>query len=116
MKILSIDHIQIALPPSGEDKAQAFYGDLLGFNEIPKPPQLAKRGGAWFQSENAQLHLGIELDFCPARKAHPAFIVDDLGALIHRAQHAGFETDTTQPPLDGYKRAHVFDPFGNRID
>jgi hypothetical protein len=63
-----------------------------------------------------QLHLGVEADFRPARKAHPAFIVDDLDSLIVGAQHSGYETDTSQPPLDGYKRAHVFDPFGNRIE
>lgn len=116
MKILSIAHIQIAIPPGEEDQARVFYRDILGFNEIPKPAELAKRGGAWFQSESAQLHLGSEQDFHPARKAHPAFIVDELDMLITKAQGAGFETDTTQPPLDGYKRAHVFDPFGNRIE
>jgi hypothetical protein len=63
-----------------------------------------------------QLHLGVEADFKAARKAHPAFIVSDLDTLIATAQNAGYETDTSQPPLDGYKRAHVFDPFGNRIE
>ena len=116
MKILSIDHVQIAMPAGEEDKARAFYINTLGFTEIPKPAELARRGGVWFQSENVQLHLGVENDFRPARKAHPAFIVDDLNALIAKAQSAGYETDTSQPPLDGYKRAHVFDPFGNRIE
>jgi catechol 2,3-dioxygenase-like lactoylglutathione lyase family enzyme len=116
MKILSIDHVQIAMPAGEEEKARGFYINLLGFSEIPKPPELAKRGGAWFQSESVQLHLGVEADFKPARKAHPAFLVDDLGSLITKVQKAGYETDTSQPPLDGYKRAHVFDPFGNRIE
>jgi catechol 2,3-dioxygenase-like lactoylglutathione lyase family enzyme len=116
MKILSIDHVQIAMPSGEEERARGFYVNILGFTEIPKPAELAKRGGAWFQSENVQLHLGVEQDFRPARKAHPAFIVDDLDMLITNAQSAGFETDTTQPPLDGYNRAHVFDPFGNRIE
>lgn len=116
MKILSIDHVQIAMPAGAEESARAFYRDILGFTEISKPVELAKRGGAWFQSENAQLHLGVEHDFHPARKAHPAFIVDALDTLVTKAQRAGYETDTTQPPLDGYKRAHVFDPFGNRIE
>jgi hypothetical protein len=80
---------------------------LLGFAEIPKPAELAKRGGAWFESGNVQLHLGVEADFKPARKAHPAFIVDDLDSLVANAQAAGYETDTSQPPLDAYKRAHV---------
>jgi catechol 2,3-dioxygenase-like lactoylglutathione lyase family enzyme len=116
MKILAIDHIQIAMPAGEEESARAFYVGLLGFSELPKPPELAKRGGAWFQSGHVQLHLGVEADFRPARKAHPAFIVSDLDSLIANAQIGGFETDTSQPPLDGYKRAHVFDPFGNRIE
>jgi catechol 2,3-dioxygenase-like lactoylglutathione lyase family enzyme len=116
MKILSIEHVQLAMPSGEEDKARAFYASILGFTEISKPAELAKRGGAWFQSEGVQLHLGVELDFHPARKAHPAFLVDELDALITKAANAGYETDTSQPSLDGYKRAHVFDPFGNRIE
>jgi len=116
MTILSIDHVQIAMPAGEEQKARAFYVDVLGFIEIPKPAELAKRGGAWFQSQSVQLHLGVEADFKPARKAHPAFIVSDLDALIVKVQAEGYDTDTSQPPLDGYKRAHVFDPFGNRIE
>ena len=128
MTILSIDHIQLAMPAApagGEEKSRAFFINILGFHEIPKPAELAKRGGAWFQnvptavelpSGTVQLHIGVEADFRPARKAHPAFIVDDLDSLIAKVQSAGYETDTTQPPLDGYKRAHVFDPFGNRIE
>ena len=116
MKILSIDHVQIAMPAGEEEKARSFYVEQLGFTEIPKPPDLAKRGGAWFQAGSVQLHLGVESDFRPARKAHPAFVVDDLEAAISNVQRAGYETDTSQPPLNGYKRAHVFDPFGNRIE
>ena len=116
MKILSIDHIQIAMPPGEEAKARAFYVNVLGFTEIPKPPELAKRGGAWFESGTTQLHLGVEPDFHPARKAHPAFVVDDLDTLLAKIQAAGFEVDASQPPLDGYKRVHIFDPFGNRIE
>jgi catechol 2,3-dioxygenase-like lactoylglutathione lyase family enzyme len=116
MKIHSIDHIQIAMPADGEEKARGFYVELLGFTEILKPPELAKRGGAWFQSGGVQLHLGVEPDFRPARKAHPAFIVDDLEALIAKIKNAGYETDTSQPPLDDYQRVHIFDPFGNRIE
>jgi catechol 2,3-dioxygenase-like lactoylglutathione lyase family enzyme len=116
MPILSIDHVQIAMPAGQEDQARAFYVDVLGFTEIPKPPDLARRGGAWFQSQNVQLHLGVEADFKPARKAHPAFLVSDLDLLIAKVKGSGYEMDTSQPPLDGYKRAHVFDPFGNRIE
>ena len=116
MKILSIDHVQIAMPPGGEEKVRAFYIDLLGFTEISKPPELAKRGGAWFESGTTQLHLGVEPDFRPARKAHPAFIVDTLDALLEKIRAAGYEIDSSQPPLEGIKRAHIFDPFGNRIE
>jgi catechol 2,3-dioxygenase-like lactoylglutathione lyase family enzyme len=116
MSILSIDHVQIAIPFGEEDKARSFYINVLGFAETPKPRELAKRGGMWLQSKNVELHLGVEDDFHPARKAHPAFIVSDLQNLIDKAQIAGYETDTSQPALEGYKRAHVFDPFGNRIE
>jgi len=116
MKVLSIDHVQLAMPIGEEEKARTFFINILGFHEISKPAELAKRGGAWFESENVQLHIGVEVDFHPARKAHPAFLVDDLDSLIANAQSAGYETDINQPPLEGYKRAHVFDPFGNRIE
>jgi catechol 2,3-dioxygenase-like lactoylglutathione lyase family enzyme len=116
MKILSIDHIQLAMPAGEEEKARVFFVNLLGFREIPKPPELAKRGGAWFEAGTVHLHLGAETDFHSAQKAHPAFVVDDLDGFIAKVQSAGFETDTTQPLLNDYKRAHVFDPFGNRIE
>lgn len=116
MTLLSIDHIQIAMPAGKEAAARAFYAGLLGCAEIPKPASLAGRGGAWFQSGSIQLHLGVETEFRPARKAHPAFLVPDLESLIAKIREAGYETDTTQPPLEGYKRAHIFDPFGNRIE
>src|SRR6266545_2557715 len=96
MTILSVDHVQIAMPAGEEEKARAFYVNILGFVEIPKPAELAKRG-AWFQSQNVQLHLGVETDFKPARKAHPAFVVSDLDLLITKVQVAGYETDTSQP-------------------
>jgi len=104
------------MPAGGEEEARAFYINLLGFTEIPKPPELAKRGGAWFESGSTQLHLGVESNFRPTRKAHPAFIVDHLDELLANIQAAGYEVDSSQPPLNGYKRAHVFDPFGNRIE
>jgi catechol 2,3-dioxygenase-like lactoylglutathione lyase family enzyme len=116
MKILSIDHVQLAMPANGEESARAFYIDVLGFIEIPKPAELAKRGGVWLESESVQLHLGIEPNFHPARKAHPAFLVDNLKSLLAKVQGAGYEIDTSQPPLHGFKRAYVFDPFGNRIE
>jgi catechol 2,3-dioxygenase-like lactoylglutathione lyase family enzyme len=116
MKILSIDHVQIAIPVGREDRARRFYVGMLGFVEIPKPPELAERGGLWLQAGNVHLHLGIESDFHPAGRAHPAFLVDELGALVEKLQISGYTTDTSQPPVEGYKRAHIYDPFGNRIE
>ena len=116
MNIHAIDHVQLTMPAGDEDKARAFYVDVLGFEEIAKPPQLAARGGAWFEAGLVQVHLGVETDFRPARKAHPAFLVRDLQALIKKMQAAGCEVDRSQPPLDGYERIHVYDPFGNRIE
>jgi catechol 2,3-dioxygenase-like lactoylglutathione lyase family enzyme len=116
MRILAIDHVQLAMPAGEEEKARAFYGGILGLKETPKPPELAQRGGVWFQNEGVTLHLGVESDFRPARKAHPALVVDDLEAFLQICLANGIETDASQPPLDGYKRAHVFDPFGNRIE
>lgn len=116
MPILAIDHVQIAMPAGEEELARAFYVGVLGFSEIPRPAELAKRGGVWFHSEAVHLHLGVETDFKPARKAHPAFIVSDLEALLARVREAGLETDTSQPQVDGTRRSHIFDPFGNRIE
>jgi catechol 2,3-dioxygenase-like lactoylglutathione lyase family enzyme len=116
MTILALDHVQLSMPAGGEDRARRFYGELLGFIEIPKPASLAGRGGLWLRQGTAKIHLGIEPDFRPLKKAHPALLVDDLAALIAYLQSAGWEVDTSQPPLDGYKRAHVLDPFGNRLE
>jgi len=116
MKIISFDHVQIAMPAGGEEKAREFFAGVLGFQEIPKPVELANRGGAWFQAGTVQLHLGVETDFRPARKAHPAFVVDDLDDWIEKMRSAAVQLDLSQPPLDGCKRVHIFDPFGNRIE
>jgi catechol 2,3-dioxygenase-like lactoylglutathione lyase family enzyme len=116
MTIYAIDHVQLSMPAGEEERARAFYVSLLGFSEVPKPAELAKRGGAWFEQGAVKLHLGIEADFRPLQKAHPAFLVDDLSVLIARLQANGCDVDTSQPPLDGYRRAHVLDPFGNRLE
>ncbi len=116
MKIYAIDHIQIAMPPNEEERARAFYGAVLGLKEVPKPAELAKRGGVWFEQGTAKIHLGVEKDFKPARKAHPALLVDDLSALVAHCLKAGFHVSAEQPPLAGYYRVHVADPFGNRIE
>lgn len=116
MKFLTIDHIQLSMPAGEEDKARAFYVGLLGFTEVPKPAELAKRGGAWFEQGTVKIHMGVEENYHALKKAHPALIVDDLTALIAHLQNASYEVDTGQPPLEGYKRAHVLDPFGNRLE
>lgn len=89
MPIRHIDHILIAMPAGREDEARAFYHGILGLTEKIKPPQLVARGGGWFQSGMLEVHLGVEKDFTPARKAHPAFIVDDLAGMVEKAMAAG---------------------------
>jgi catechol 2,3-dioxygenase-like lactoylglutathione lyase family enzyme len=116
MNILAIDHVQLAMPRGEEEMAREFYAGVLGFTEIQKPAELAQRGGVWFESGSARLHLGVETDFRPARKAHPALQVDRLEEFIARLRGAGLPVDTEQPPLAGYRRVHVSDPFGNRIE
>lgn len=103
------------MPEGGEDKARAFYRDLLGMTALTKPPGLAKRGGCWFASGSVQIHLGVDKDFRPARKAHPALRCGDYERLTARLQKAGIETDVdTNNP--GVGRCYIHDPFGNRIE
>jgi catechol 2,3-dioxygenase-like lactoylglutathione lyase family enzyme len=110
-----LDHVQLAMPPNGEDAARAFYRDALGIDEVAKPPHLAARGGCWFERGALKVHLGVEADFRPARKAHPAFIVSDLATLIATLKSHGYSVVEDQP-LEGYDRVYVDDPFGNRIE
>ena len=115
MRITGIDHVQLAMPAGREDEARRFYGEVLGLPEQPKPPNLAKRGGCWFGGDAAVVHLGVEQDFRPARKAHPALLVEDLPGLVRRLGEAGIEV-VEDEPLPGYDRVYVADPFGNRIE
>ncbi|GLS17522.1 glyoxalase [Labrys miyagiensis] len=115
MPLLAIDHIQLAMPAGQEAAARRFYQDLLGLAETPKPPALAKRGGCWFEQGSVRVHLGVEAEFRPARKAHPAFLVDDLASLIQRLREAGVGA-IEDKALPGYERCYVADPFGNRIE
>ena len=115
MTIVAIDHVQLAMPPGREDEAVAFYEGLLGLTNVAKPPHLAARGGCWFEAEGVKLHLGVEADFRPARKAHPALLVADLPGLVARLA-AGGVVARTDEPLAGYDRVYVDDPFGNRIE
>ena len=115
MRILGIDHIQLAMPAGGEPAARGFYTGVLGLPELPKPTDLAKRGGCWFGSADVRIHLGVEGDFRPARKAHPALLVSHLHELLERCRRAGC-TVVADEPLEGRPRAYVSDPFGNRIE
>jgi catechol 2,3-dioxygenase-like lactoylglutathione lyase family enzyme len=115
MKVYAIEHVQLAMPAGREDAARAFYGGVLGIKERPKPPQLAKRGGVWFEDGDLKIHLGVEQDFRPAKKAHPALLVEGLNELIERCRNAGCVIDSDEP-LEGYHRVYVYDPFGNRVE
>jgi len=113
--ITRIDHVQLAMPAGGEEAARAFYSDLLGLPEKPKPSNLARRGGCWFESDTVKVHLGVEQDFRPARKAHPALLVTDLSSLVRAMLGAGVEI-VDDEPLAGYDRVYATDPFGNRVE
>ncbi len=115
MPIVALDHVQLAMPPGREAEARAFYQGLLGLPEVPKPPNLAKRGGCWFERGEVKVHLGVEQEFRPARKAHPALRVRDL-ASVRAALEAGGVAVRHDEPLEGYERCYVDDPFGNRIE
>ncbi|KKD40998.1 VOC family protein [Bacillus sp. FSL L8-0167] len=110
-----IDHVQLAAPKGSEEKARLFFGEILGMKEIPKPSNLAKRGGVWFQCGHHQLHIGIQEHFQAAKKAHPAFLVRSLSELKEALlkYHIRISEDE---PLEGANRFYVEDPFGNRIE
>ncbi len=115
MTLEAIDHVQLAIPVGGEDIARGFYGNLLGLAEAPKPAEMAKRGGCWFEHGAMKVHLGVEDPFRPARKAHVAFLVSNVAELAARARAAGLEVkeDTDLP---GHERVFIYDPFGNRLE
>jgi catechol 2,3-dioxygenase-like lactoylglutathione lyase family enzyme len=115
MQVARIDHVQLAMPAGGEELAREFYGRVLGIDEVPKPANLAKRGGCWFERGDLKIHLGVEADFRPARKAHPALLVVDLPRLQEKLKAAGYAVKEDEP-LEGYRRVYVDDPFGNRIE
>jgi catechol 2,3-dioxygenase-like lactoylglutathione lyase family enzyme len=113
--IIGLDHVQLAMPPGREQEARAFYSGLLGLAELTKPAQLQGRGGAWFRCGALQLHLGAEENFIPARKAHPALLVENYEALLKSLEDSScpVRRDTELP---GTIRAFTEDPFGNRIE
>lgn len=113
--ITGIDHVQVATPPGADDAARAFYGGVLGLSEIPKPAPLNASGGLWFQTGSTQLHIGGEAGFVAARKAHPAFAVEDFDAYCALLRERGVEVrDEVQ--VAGRRRAGIADPFGNRVE
>jgi catechol 2,3-dioxygenase-like lactoylglutathione lyase family enzyme len=115
VSVVGIHHVQLAMPRGRESEAEAFYCGMLGLDRVPKPPRLEARGGCWFRSPRVEIHLGVEDDFRPARKAHPALLVQGLHDLKRRLAAAGVEiADDTE--LEGHRRFYVFDPFGNRIE
>ena len=113
--VIGIDHVQVAAPPGCEAEARAFYGGLLGLEELPKPEALRDRGGCWFRAGPQELHVGVEDPFAPARKAHPGLVVDDLDALAAGLRAAGVEV-AVDASIPGTDRVHVADPFGNRLE
>jgi hypothetical protein len=115
MRIVAIDHVQLAIPPGGEPTARAFYGEVLGLVELPRPEAMRGRGGLWFQAGPVQIHLGVEPDMRPSLKAHPALVVTELDAWLARLAAAGCRWQGADE-IPGTRRGHTWDPFGNRIE
>ena len=115
MTVLRIDHVQLAMPRGGDAAAREFYGEVLGFVEVPKPEVMRVRGGMWFQAGPVQIHLGVEDDMKPSVKAHPALVVDDLDRYRARLEAAGWKFKDADEMV-GARRGHTWDPFGNRIE
>ena len=114
-QLLGLHHVQLAAPPGSEEALRHFYGTVLGMTEVPKPPALAARGGAWFRSGPLELHLGIEDDFRPAGKAHPGIIVRDMDEVVRRLGDYGV-TVQWDDNFPGFRRCYLADPHGNRLE
>jgi len=115
MGFVALHHVQMAMPVGEEDRAESFYGGVLGLERVEKPAVLADRGGCWFRQGSVELHLGVEDAFRPARMAHPGLLVDDLDAVRDRLRAAGADV-VDAPGFGGFRRFHTFDPFGNRLE
>ncbi|MEV2262240.1 glyoxalase [Streptomyces anulatus] len=113
--LAAVDHVQLAAPAGTEDALRAFYADALGMTEIPKPPVLAARGGCWFASGPVRLHLGVEEDFHPAKKAHPGLRVTGIEAYAARLETHGVRVEW-DGALPGHRRFYAHDPVGNRLE
>jgi DNA-binding transcriptional MerR regulator/catechol 2,3-dioxygenase-like lactoylglutathione lyase family enzyme len=114
-ELLPLHHVQLAIPPGGEDRCRAFWGGVLGMRELEKPPVLAARGGCWFRGGGLEVHLGVEDPFAPARKAHPGLLVVGLEDLAAALERAGHEV-TWDDAFPGHDRCYAADPFGNRLE
>ena len=114
-EIIGLDHVQLAMPAGQEAAARAFYVGVLGLVEERKPANLQPRGGVWFKGGLLRLHLGVDADFRPAKKAHPALLVKGLAELTERCRQAGYPP-VNDETLEGFNRVYVSDPFGNRIE
>jgi catechol 2,3-dioxygenase-like lactoylglutathione lyase family enzyme len=115
MTVTGIDHVQVAAPAGCESEARAFYGELLGLEELPKPGPLASRGGCWFRAGTQELHVGVEEPFAPARKAHPGLVVADLDDLAESLRSTGIDV-SYDDSIPGARRFYAADPFGNRLE
>jgi hypothetical protein len=115
LELITLDHVQIAIPPGSEDDCRTFYISVVGFTEKPKPPVLAARGGLWLVSGRVEVHLGVEKQFVPAKKAHPAFRVRDLDRLYDRLRRAAYPV-VWDDELPGARRFFVHDNVGNRLE
>lgn len=123
---MRLHHVQVGCPPGGEDGARRFWAEGLGLQEVPKPAALAGRGGCWFRAYDdrggvaAEVHVGVEQPFAPARKAHPALLVDDERTLERVAaglERLGFEVDWTERhTFEGHQRFHTRDAHGSRVE
>jgi catechol 2,3-dioxygenase-like lactoylglutathione lyase family enzyme len=111
----SLHHVQLALPPGAEDACRAFYVGILGMVEVAKPPILAARGGLWVRADDLEIHLGVEQDFKPAKKAHPGIRVHDLAALARYLTDRDVDV-TWDDDFPGHRRFYAFDPPGNRLE
>jgi catechol 2,3-dioxygenase-like lactoylglutathione lyase family enzyme len=111
----ALHHVQVACPIGSEGVVREFYGSLLGLVEVDKPAALAGRGGVWYRGHGYELHVGVEEPFHAARKAHPAFLVDDIDDLAARLARAGYDL-TWDRSLPGFRRFHCADPHGNRVE
>ena len=110
-----VHHVQLSVPPGGEAASRAFWRDALGMQERPKPPVLAARGGCWFAGGGVEVHVGVEAQFVPARKAHPALLISGLKNLAARLEEHGVAVEWDDD-FPGHDRFYAHDPFGNRVE